>query len=425
MQNKIISIQSILICLIPPALITGPAIPDIIITISGFLFLFCSVKFKLYKYYLNKVIILFFLFNIYLVFSSLMSNYILHSLGSSLFYFRFIFFSLSCWYVIENNNKFRQYFFYSISLSIVCLIIDGFIQYSVGVNILGYHYTGDRLSSFFGDELKLGSYLSRMVPIFLAFITFNFVNNKKVIFFGLIIFIFSDLLIVFSGERTSLFYLIFSSLVIILLIKKWKFYRILALVISSILILFVFTTNSKVSNRIITQTINQTNINASEINEINLFSIQHQVLYISAFRMFKDNFINGIGPKNFRIECHKKQYQVLTDLDGSINGCQTHPHNIYIQLLAETGIFGFIFIFCLFILIVFLLSKHLFSIVFKRKYLFDDFQICLFVALLVSLWPLVPTGNIFNNWLNIIFYLPLGFLLYSFDKDYMIDVDKK
>ena len=43
-------------------------------------------------------------------------------------------------------------------------------------------------------------------------------------------------------------------------------------------------------------------------------------------------------------ENEEEKYQVLTDLDHSING-QTHPHNTYIQLLSETGIFGTIPIF--------------------------------------------------------------------------------
>ena len=64
-------------------------------------------------------------------------------------------------------------------------------------------------------------------------------------------------------------------------------------------------------------------------------------------------------------------------------------------------------------------------IIFKRKYLYSDFQICLFVAILITMWPIVPTGNAFNNWLSIIFYLPLGFLLYSFNNEDIINVDKK
>tara|TARA_Y100001970_G_C14224943_1_gene855043 strand:- start:405 stop:1661 length:1257 start_codon:yes stop_codon:yes gene_type:complete len=418
MQKKIISLQSFLTCLIPIALISGPAIPDIIVSFLAIIFIFSTFRYKLFKYYLNPIIIILFVFYFYLFISSLFSNHVLHSLESTLFYSRFIFFSLSCWYVIEKSNNFNHRFLFSISFSIIVLIIDGFIQYFYGSNLLGFPYNGDRLSSFFGDELKLGSYLSRLMPIFLAFITLIYFENKKIIFFALLLFILSDLLIVFSGERTSLFYLIFSSFVIIILIKKWKFYRFLALIISSLLIFFIFSTNSKVSNRIITQTLKQTNIVADDVKDINLFTIQHQVLYVSAYRIFNDNKIIGIGPKNFRIVCKNKKYEVLTDKDGSIDGCQTHPHNIYIQLLAETGLIGFLIIFSFFIYLLYILSKHLINIILKQKYIFSDFQICLFVAILITLWPFVPTGNFFNNWLNIIFYLPLGFLLHSFKHKY-------
>ena len=42
-----------------------------------------------------------------------------------------------------------------------------------------------------------------------------------------------------------------------------------------------------------------------------------------------------------------------------------------------------------------------------------DFQIIILSAILLTLWPFTPTGNFFNNWLNVIYYLPLGILLWS------------
>ena len=44
---------------------------------------------------------------------------------------------------------------------------------------------------------------------------------------------------------------------------------------------------------------------------------------------------------------------------------------------------------------------------------FFDFQLCLIVGILISLWPFSPSGNFFNNWLSIIYYLPVGFILYT------------
>ena len=120
-------------------------------------------------------------------------------------------------------------------------------------------------------------------------------------------------------------------------------------------------------------------------NKIKLFSIQHQVVFTSAIRMFKDNTLFGIGPKMFREKCKEDRYQVFTELDHSVNGCQTHPHNIYVQLLAETGLFGTLPIIILFVFLFYqifiksLLLKH----IYKNK--FSNIDILLMSALFVNL----------------------------------------
>ena len=48
----------------------------------------------------------------------------------------------------------------------------------------------------------------------------------------------------------------------------------------------------------------------------------------------------------------------------------------------------------------------------KKKY-FNDFELCILSALLISLWPLSPTGSFFNNWMSIVYYFPLGILIWQ------------
>ena len=48
----------------------------------------------------------------------------------------------------------------------VVLIIDGFYQFIFKQNIIGLELRGDRVSSFFKDELIYGSYLSKFLPCF-------------------------------------------------------------------------------------------------------------------------------------------------------------------------------------------------------------------------------------------------------------------
>jgi hypothetical protein len=38
-------------------------------------------------------------------------------------------------------------------------------------------------------------------------------------------------------------------------------------------------------------------------------------------------------------------------------------------------------------------------------------------AILITIWPLAPTGNFFNNWLSIIYYLPVGIFLWSINNN--------
>jgi len=56
--------------------------------------------------------------------------------------------------------------------------------------------------------------------------------------------------------------------------------------------------------------------------------------------------------------------------------------------------------------------KHL-ILRFKGKYYFTDFEICVLSGILIYLWPFIPTGNVFNNWLNIIMILNLPLLIWG------------
>ena len=56
------------------------------------------------------------------------------------------------------------------------------MQFYSGKNILGNEVISNRISSFFGEELILGSFIVKVLPIFLVFLVmddFFDVNNKK------------------------------------------------------------------------------------------------------------------------------------------------------------------------------------------------------------------------------------------------------
>ena len=118
MVNKqIFKLNILLFCLVPIALITGPFLPDLFISILGLstiYFLFSNeFNFRLLK---NHITIFLFVFYFYLLIISFFSDNILLSLESSLFYFRFIFFHyvfFIYYFIFQNlNTIFFVFYFY-------------------------------------------------------------------------------------------------------------------------------------------------------------------------------------------------------------------------------------------------------------------------------------------------------------------------
>ena len=403
MHSFSISTISKILYLLPISLISGSFFPDLIIIFSSIIFIFCSVLKKEYKYYKNLITNIFWIWCIYLIFTSLISSNPMMSLESSLFYFRFGFFVLSIWYIADHNKNFVKYFILSIAISFSIIIADGYYQFFTGNNFFGYFYDGIRLSSLFGEEQILGSYLSRILPIFFGLVFYQYYNSKKILTFAMLILVLSGILIYLSGERSAFFYLLLSLVIILLFIKEWRNYLTISAIIALFLIIAISITNSSTKERMIDKTFEE--INVFSEGKMNAFSPAHQEFYNTSFKIISKNYIFGIGPKLFRYECKK-----FENLEG--HRCGTHPHNSYIQLLTETGIFGFLAILCAFLFVNFIYLRQSYFMIFKKINYLENHTILLYLSILITLWPLVPTGNFFHNWLNVIYFLPMGFIIH-------------
>ena len=397
-----------LFSLIPFFLITGPFLTDLSVSIISILFLIYCLKKNDFSYFNHKYFYFFLFFWIYLIFNTLINNFNLDSFKISFFYFRYGVFVIAIATFLKEDCKFIKYFFYCIFICFTILVFDGFYQYFAGENILGWK-NSTRTSSLFGDEKILGSYLSRLWPIFFGLTIFIFKEKNKLSSFIILIFILSEALIFLSGDRTAFFYINLSAIFVILFSQKLFKLRLITL-LSSILILAIISfINPIAKERVFDQTIKQMRgVEERLPNEqkIFIFSRTHTHHYISALKIFLDNKVLGVGVKNFRNFCNDEKYKV------SKISCSTHPHNTYIQILTETGILGFLFLLTILIYFCKYILKH-FILKFKGKYYFNDFEICILSGIAIYLWPIVPTGNIFNNWLNIAMILNFPFLIWS------------
>lgn len=393
---------SILCACLLPLLVSGPFLPDLIISSLSIWFLYYSLRNKIYDVYYNPFFLIFFLFCLVCIFSSILSDNITLSLSGSLFYFRFGIFSLLIGYLINQNKKILDYFYLSFLITFSLLIVDGFIQYFIGSNLFGLPKGGDRISSFFGSEYVMGSYLVRLYPLFAALYISKSNKNLWEGYFFSVLSILIAVLIYMAGERASIFFLILSSLFFLFFISQYKLARIIIIIISFLLIFLLMIKNTAMKNRYIDSTIQGMGIHNSESY---LFTPQHDSLIKTAWNMFLDRPILGHGPKLYRVKCVDPKYAV------GITPCHPHPHNFYIQLLAETGVFGFLFLAGLFFYFCYIMTRHTLEyFIYKRK-LLSDYKIFLLGGLLITIWPITTNGNIFTNYLMMFYSLQMGFFL--------------
>jgi O-antigen ligase len=400
--------QSILIKLIPaliiPFLILGPFFPDLIVSVSALYFLFYIFINKKFYFFYNKPLIIFFVFCIYCIMLSLfVAEDMMLSFESSLFYFRIGIFSCFIWYLIDKDKSFLIYFYYALVLCFSVLVIDGYIQYFTGVNLTGFNIWGIRVSSFFGDELIMGSYLSRLFPLLFALFLAKKKQKFEIYFIGFL-FVLVDVLIFMSGERAAFFLLNLSTVTIIILIKKYQKFRLITFIVAIICVFILSLNSPKLNERMFVVPANDMGLIESSKKPV-IFTPVYDSHYRTAYKMFLGQPFFGHGPKMFRVICKDEKYAV------GKSPCSTHPHNFYIQLLAETGIIGFLFLFSALAYVIYTALRQFKSIIFKEKRPLSDYQVCLLAGILITVWPLTTNGNFFNNWLMIAYCLPVGFYL--------------
>ena len=410
------------IVVFPLFLLIGPLFSEIFLISIIFYSIFLIIKENKYNFFLNKFVLVFLLFYLSTLFSTIYNFYNFNYAKGGIFFFRIPLFAISIWFILERYEFFNKKMVTFLLLLFLLIIFDSLLQYYSGKNLLGYEIIKGRLSSFFGDELILGSFIIRLIPIFMIYLVMNdLIGDKKINFIYLFIISFACLVVYLSGERTSFGLLILFFFILFFMVKILRKFVILTFL--AFLSLAFIASNLKTSSeidpakRMFNKSYSQIIGKGEEryekhkkklFNKFYIFSHDHHGHYVLSYRIFKDHILFGTGVKGFRYLCRNKIY-ILENNDG----CSTHPHNTYVQILVSNGIIGLlILIICFFYFI-----KEIFF--FKKINDNDKNSDKILIsgaiavsAVFINLWPIIPSGNFFNNWLSMIYFYPIGFYLY-------------
>ncbi len=375
----------VLFSIIPITIIAGPAISLLNILFIDICFLLLLIHKKDYSFLKTDVIKYLLIFYIYLLFNSLIS------IDQKIGFFRNFGFLRFIILFVAFNYFFKEKFFLknvlkSWTLILSFILIDIFIENFTGRNLVGFgEIYNERIVSFFKDEPIVGGFINSFYLIIIGFL-FTYFKNKNLILIFSIIFLIA---ILATGERSNGIKAILGLLIFYVLLKEYDLKKKITLLISVITLITVIIFSSDF-------------LKSRYIGQIKSHIYSDQIyfkLYKSGFLVFKNHQFFGVGNKNYRIEaCGNKHFNTEKKNEYF---CNTHPHQIYIELLSEHGIVGSI-------IILFLLYKIIFSkisLVFKEQ---NYMQIGSFIYLTTIFTPLIPSGAFFGDYMLTLYMINMS-----------------
>ena len=424
LSTNLIYLLSVPIFLLPLSLIFSRAFTEILVIFLFFVFIFYFKKLSfLLKNKETKIdffVILLMFF--YLIINLFFTTKIELSIERAIPFVRWFFFTLIVAYFFiklseKNLNLFLKFLLVILILQ-SCAAIFEFAYEQYGQIFISWKLENTTFQSFeyrangFFSDGKSGSYLSKF--FLLPFLWVLSKKNKNFFQIFIIIIILSAISV--SGERAAIlnFFIILG--ITFLFIKNLRlkilFIFGLSIFISSILL----TTIPHFKVRMIDSTlllfgfdnlIDKKNKDEAlhiaggfEVNKINsILDSQHGAHFLTAIEIWKENKIFGSGLKTFRLLSSNEEYNNINSSNKHLR-VATHPHNYYLEILSELGLFGLFF----FLLIFYVLVRNnfiMYKIINSYKY---SYYFAPGIISLSFFWPLITTGSFFTNWIAAIFW---------------------
>mgnify|MGYP001246606662 CR=1 FL=1 len=389
LENKIIIL---LFSFIPISMIIGQAISLANIFIVSIFLIIQIIRAKNFNFTSNttfKFLLIIYAYLLFNIFISLDYNY---SFFRNFGFFRLIFLFVAINFLFFNYKN-QDLIFKIWSMVILLVIADSFIEYFSGKNIFGYGQDiyADRIVSFFKDEPIVAAYLNGFFFLILGFLL-NFKKSNSSIF---IICFFLTLLflicVTITGERSNTIKALTGLCIFLLLNNKFNIKKRIITLLGIIILIFLMISNSDYLKYRYFDTIINPILNSDKRENFlkeNIY-VRH---YKSGYAVFKNYPFFGVGNKNYRLETRSKIHEKKNYFPD------THPHQVYFELLSEHGLIGSV----IFLSIIFFLIFRNIKLCLRSK---NYLQLGAFCYLITTFSPIIPSGSFFSDFNITLFFL--------------------
>lgn len=391
-----------LVYFLPIGLAFSRALGDVALSLVAVLFLFHCAMQRDWRWLKEPWLLFALAFWVYAMAIGLGADRPDKAIMRALLWVRYPLFAIAVAYWVCHAPHFTRRLLTTVGASVVFLIVDTAIQYINHVDLLG------REAILPGtDSARLtGPYSSQRIGISLLWIGMPFIiyvlytslhpiMSVKRLVCGTVLLAAFCATIFISGERMALLFTALGLFLSVLLVPgKLRFIGIGAICTALALMFALSSTNPNLTGRQIGQT----------KAVIAVFMDSHYArIWGSAAQIIEENPLFGVGLRHFREECPKAKYGPMMG-DPSASRCNRHPHNMYFELITETGIIGM----GLWLAMIFLWGRDGLHALARNR---TDFLLLgLLILLFIRLWPIASTTSMFISWSAVPFWFAIGWL---------------
>ena len=295
-------------------------------------------------------------------------------------------------FLIHNKIEKINLLFKIWSFIFFIIIIDVIFEFFIGHNLIGYSsYMPGRIASFFGDELVAGAFFHGFVLFFISYLVNEYPEKKLFLTITILILLYASFII---GERSNFLKTLFSLIIYFFFVLKINnIKKITAIFFIFLIIASIINFNKDYKYRYYDQI-----KNAYQSNALNYFfkNSQYGAHQLVAYEIFRDNPLFGVGIKNFMSESYNLKYN--NNNPNNNLRVSTHPHQLHMQFLSETGLFGYLSFLIFIIGSVFLGIKEYLKL--KNLYLLSSI-----IFVISTLIQIIPSGSFFSTFSGGIFWI--------------------
>ena len=325
-----------------------------------------------------------FFFWLWCLVSATISDTNWYSFGEAFAWFRFPLFAVATVFWLGKDRRFVNAMLVSIffaTLTMCAILI---------AEILIVGQQGGRLSWPY-DDLVSGNYIAKVgLPAFITMVALAFSGRTNCSNLAGSISILVTFVVAMTGERVNFLILVCSGFLAGI---SWRpsLKRVLKVTVANafIIVAVLYFLPSEKQSRLL------------ELFDDSQFSYsqEHFRTVMGGFEAFKTSPVVGVGPGNYRLVSHS----LLQDKPHLRP--DNHPHNFYVQLLAETGIIGLI------LGSVFVGSIILACYRAGRKIKDHIFFQTAWVIPFGFFWPVATSADFFGQWNNIFMWSSVALAL--------------